>query len=115
MDELAQAAKVPPDEFRRRHLDHDPRALAVLKAALELAGGLDGPRGMAIARYKNRQCCAAVVVDGVLLGSEWLGWVYEMSTRDIFAVRFVQGPAAALRYGHRGGDGVLFIETRVGR
>ena len=59
--------------------------------------------------------CAAVVVDGVLLGAEWSGWVYEMSTQDIFAVRFVQGPAAALRYGHRGGDGVLFIETRVGR
>lgn len=59
--------------------------------------------------------CAAVVVDGVLLGSEWSGWVYEMNTQDIFAVRFVQGPAAALRYGHRGGDGVLFIETRAGR
>ena len=63
MDELALAAKVAPDEFRRRHLAHDPRALAVLNAAVQLAGGLDGPRGMAIARYKNRQCCAAVVVE----------------------------------------------------
>ena len=63
MAELAQAAKVPPDEFRRRHLAHDPRALAVLDAAVDLAGGIDGPRGMAIARYKNRQCCAAVVVE----------------------------------------------------
>ena len=63
MDELAQAAKVPPDEFRRRHLAHDPKALAVLNAAVQLAGGVDGPRGMAIARYKNRQCCAAVVVE----------------------------------------------------
>ena len=62
-DELAQTAKVPADEFRRRHLAHDPRALAVLDAAVQLAGGIDGPRGMAMARYKNRQCCAAVVVE----------------------------------------------------
>ncbi|MYB39176.1 MAG: xanthine dehydrogenase family protein molybdopterin-binding subunit, partial [Gammaproteobacteria bacterium] len=63
MDELAQEAEVAPDEFRRRHLAHDPRALAVLNAAVRLAGGMDGPRGMAIARYKNRQCCAAIVVE----------------------------------------------------
>ena len=63
MDELAHATKVPADEFRRRHLAHDPRALAVLNAAVQLARGVDGPRGMAIARYKNRQCCAAVVVE----------------------------------------------------
>ena len=61
MDELALAAGVAPDAFRRLHLAHDPRALAVLDAVLELAGGLDGPRGMGIARYKNRQGCAAVV------------------------------------------------------
>ena len=63
MDELAHAAGIAPDEFRRRHLTHDPRALAVLDAALQLAGGLSGPRGLAIARYKNRQCCAAAVVE----------------------------------------------------
>ena len=63
MDELAHAAGIAPDEFRRRHLTHDPRALAVLDAALEFAGGLTGPRGIAIARYKNCQCCAAVVVE----------------------------------------------------
>ena len=63
MDELALAAGVPPDDFRRRHLGHDPRALAVLDAALELSGGLHGPRGIGIARYKNRQCCAAVVAE----------------------------------------------------
>ena len=63
MDELALAAGVAPDAFRRRHLAHDPRALAVLDAVLELAGGLDGPRGMGIARYKNRQGCAAVVAE----------------------------------------------------
>lgn len=63
MDELAHAAGVPPDQFRRRHLGHDPRALATLDAALELAGGQTGPQGLAIARYKNRQCCAAVVVE----------------------------------------------------
>ena len=63
MDELAHSTGIAPDEFRRRHLTHDPRALAVLDAALQLAGGLSGPRGLAIARYKNRQCCAAVVVE----------------------------------------------------
>ena len=59
--------------------------------------------------------CAAVVVDGVLLGPGQAGWVYQMSTHDIFAMRFLYGPGAALRYGHRGGDGVLIIETRMGR
>lgn len=63
MDELALEAGVPPDAFRRRHLDDDPRALAVLDAVLELSGGLDGQRGMGIARYKSRQCCAAVVAE----------------------------------------------------
>ncbi len=63
MDELALAAGVPPEEFRRRHLADDPRALAVLDAVLDLSGGLAGPRGMGIARYKNRQCCAAVVAE----------------------------------------------------
>jgi CO/xanthine dehydrogenase Mo-binding subunit len=61
MDELALAAGMAPDAFRRRHLQHDRRALAVLDAVLELAGGLDGSRGLGIARYKNRQCCAAVI------------------------------------------------------
>lgn len=63
MDELAHAAGIAPDEFRRRHLRHDPRALAVLEAALAASGGLEGSRGMGIARYKNRQCCAAVVAE----------------------------------------------------
>ena len=63
MDELAHHAGLAPDEFRQRHLGHDSRALAVLEGAVQLAGGLAGPRGMAIARYKNRQCCAAVVVE----------------------------------------------------
>ena len=63
MDELALAAGVAPAEFRRRHLDHDRRALAVLDAAVDLAGGLAGGRGIGIARYKNRQCCAAVVAE----------------------------------------------------
>ena len=72
MDELALAAGVAPDAFRRRHLAHDPRALAVLDAVLELAGGLDGPRGLGIARYKNRQCCAAVVAEVAVDGERAL-------------------------------------------
>ena len=61
MDELAHATGANPAKFRRRHLAHDPRALAVLDAVLESCGGLTGSRGLGLARYKNRQCCAAVV------------------------------------------------------
>jgi len=69
MDELAQAAGVDPLDFRLRHLD-DVRAKAVLEAAAEKAGWQERSRpaadghgwGMAFARYKNRQCYAAVVV-----------------------------------------------------
>ena len=63
MDELAHAAGIRPDDFRRRHLGHDRRAVEVLDAVLALSGGLAGNRGLGIARYKNRQCCAAVVVE----------------------------------------------------
>ena len=63
MDELAFAAGVDPADIRRRHLTHDRRAIRVLDAALDLSGGLQGPRGMAIARYKNQQSCVAMVIE----------------------------------------------------
>jgi len=62
MDELALAAATDPLAFRRRHL-HDRRARVVMDRVIELAGGLDGPRGIGLARYKNRQCCTAVIVE----------------------------------------------------
>ncbi len=64
MDELARAAGSDPVEFRLRYLK-DERARAVIHAAVEKAGRRpDGRgRGMAFARYKNRQCYIAVVVD----------------------------------------------------
>ncbi len=69
MDELAHAATIDPLEFRLRYLA-DARARAVLMAAAAKAGW--DPRakrepgygqGLAFARYKNRQCYAAIVVD----------------------------------------------------
>ncbi len=63
MDEIALAAGRSPDQFRLDLLLHDFPARAVLRAALDLAGGLEGNRGVGIARYKNRQCCAAVVAE----------------------------------------------------
>jgi nicotinate dehydrogenase subunit B len=70
MDELAHAAGVDPFEFRLRHLADTPpsgdaRARDVLRAAVDKAGPRpDGQgRGIAYARYKNRQGYVAVVVD----------------------------------------------------
>lgn len=60
MDELAVLAGQPPVAFRLAHLG-DHRARAVLEAVDELCGGVTGPRGVALARYKNRQTYAAVV------------------------------------------------------
>jgi CO/xanthine dehydrogenase Mo-binding subunit len=69
MDELAHATGIDPVEFRLRNLK-DPRAKAVIQAAVKKAGwqphqdlGIDRGRGIAFAQYKNRQCYAAVVVD----------------------------------------------------
>ncbi len=59
--------------------------------------------------------CSAVVVDGVLLAPEAAGWIFDMDPDAIFAMRFLRGSEASLQYGHVGGNGVLVIETRVGR
>jgi len=61
--------------------------------------------------------CVAVVLDGMLLGNSpaETGWVYEIAPQDIFAIRYVAGFAAGVRYGYAANAGVLEIETRVGR
>jgi nicotinate dehydrogenase subunit B len=64
MDELAHAAGIDPVEFRLRHLA-DERARAVIEAAAGRAGSRPEGRGrgIAFARYKNRQGYVAVVLD----------------------------------------------------
>jgi CO/xanthine dehydrogenase Mo-binding subunit len=65
MDELAHLNETDPIGFRLNHLV-DERARAVLDAVVELAGGLEGPRGVGLARYKNQQCYAAVIAEVVV-------------------------------------------------
>jgi CO/xanthine dehydrogenase Mo-binding subunit len=68
MDELAHASGCDPIEFRLRHLG-DARGRAVIEAAAERAHWSSGAReegrgrGIGFARYKNRKCYAAVVVE----------------------------------------------------
>ena len=76
MDELAFAAKADPAEFRLRHLK-DPRAIAVLKKAMERSGwtnrvglnpvaeqgGIARGRGVAYLRYNNAATYVAAVAE----------------------------------------------------
>jgi CO/xanthine dehydrogenase Mo-binding subunit len=69
MDELAQAAKVDPVEFRLRHLE-DERARDVVTKAAEAFGWADDAklpawrgRGFAFARYKNSAAYAAIAME----------------------------------------------------
>ncbi len=69
MDELAALAGADPVGFRLRHLD-DPRARAVIEAAVAASGwrpgvpGADGTgRGLGFARYKNVGMYCAVVAE----------------------------------------------------
>jgi CO/xanthine dehydrogenase Mo-binding subunit len=72
MDEVAVELGVDPVTLRLKHLD-DPRARAVIERVVALSGGGPGKRatrgavavgrGLGYARYKNRQCYAAVMAD----------------------------------------------------
>ena len=68
MDELAQAAKSDPVEFRLRHLE-DPRARAVIETAAARFGWSayqrrqDQGRGFAFARYKNLAAYLALAAE----------------------------------------------------
>ena len=76
IDELAELVHVDPIEYRLEQMD-DRRARDVLERVAKMSGGLSassaGPtklarmiargRGVGIARYKNKQCYAAVVVE----------------------------------------------------
>jgi isoquinoline 1-oxidoreductase beta subunit len=57
VDELAAAANVSPVEFRRRHLAHNPRALAVLDRVVAMSNFGNAPQGRAhgisLAPYKT--------------------------------------------------------------
>ncbi|MFI4928677.1 MAG: molybdopterin cofactor-binding domain-containing protein [Burkholderiales bacterium] len=69
VDEIAATSGEDPLAWRRRHLTHDPRALAVLELATHRAGW-DGRKraegvghGIAFARYKNTGAWCAVVAE----------------------------------------------------
>jgi CO/xanthine dehydrogenase Mo-binding subunit len=72
MDEIAHSTGADPMALRRRHLQHDPRALAVLDAVAARSGwrpdrsaaSTDGiGQGLAFARYKGTGAWCAVVAE----------------------------------------------------
>ena len=69
----------------------------------------------ALSLATTRRPCAMVVLDGVPIDPVSAGWMYQTSTHDIYSLRFLHGAEAALRYGHRGTNGVLLIQTHQGR
>ena len=71
MDELALAHGIDPIDFRRRHLQHDPRALAVLESVMAHCDWWKVPasergegmgHGFGLARYKSVGAWCAVAV-----------------------------------------------------
>jgi CO/xanthine dehydrogenase Mo-binding subunit len=69
MDELAERSGQDPVAFRLRHLEHDPRACAVLREVVALSGWLRAPSAegvgssIGVARYKGTGAWCAVVAE----------------------------------------------------
>ena len=84
MDELAARARLDPVEFRLLYL-RDPRARAVIEAAVRLARWTPGPgptgrgQGIGFARYKNHAAYAAVVAHVEVDRSTGQVWVRKVA------------------------------------
>ena len=55
--------------------------------------------------------CAMVVMDGIPIDKVSAGWMYQTSSHDVYSVRFLGGVEGFHRYGARGANGVLEINT----
>jgi isoquinoline 1-oxidoreductase beta subunit len=63
IDELARAAGADPVEFRRQHLQDQPRHLAVLNAAVSLAGQAAPGRALGVALHRSFGSIVAQVAE----------------------------------------------------
>ena len=103
------------EELRERYFSLGDLLAGRFLSGARFVRGTGGTAGCMRSSRARGGRCARIVLDGVMLDSSAGEWVYDMSAETVFAVRFVSGPEAALRYGTTGGSGVLMVETRYGR